>query len=60
MSGRPDHHQHDKKLCFDRHDGGCELAGKPEDYELPEGADLCTTEWTHSQFNPNACDAYRN
>lgn len=55
ITGHPDHHQLKKELCQPDNEGGCELPGKWEDYELPVGADLCSTDWTYAQFNAAQC-----
>jgi len=55
ITGHPDHHQRKKELCQPGNEGGCELPGKWQDYELPVGADLCSTEWTYKQFNTIQC-----
>jgi hypothetical protein len=53
VTGRPDHHL--LKKCQPGFEGGCELPGKWQEYELPVGADLLSTEWTYKQFNTNQC-----
>lgn len=55
ITGRRDHHQTDAKRCQPRNEGGCELPGQWEDYELPVGAGLTDTKWTHAQFDQRAC-----
>jgi len=55
ITGHPDHRQHKKELCQPGNEGGCELPGKWQDYELPVGTDLCSTEWTYKQFNTIQC-----
>lgn len=55
ITGRRDHHQKDAKRCQPRNEGGCEVPGQWEEYELPIGADLTDTKWTYAQFDERAC-----